>query len=173
MFPSGTWTLSPHPGLLLRSSALASAPTSPLSKTQSDVPPTGSEHGNHFTCSWFSWFSPGSKRSVSRSMGSEASSWRALVTICFSLDTTEGSGGSVAASGLSELTSKLREYWTEMPPGLWRTAGSEQSSRDGGTRRSLVLHRLFSTFSGLSGLPLQIFVCVNILVSTKQSKVTD
>lgn len=92
-------------------------------------PPTGSEHGNVFLLLLLLLL-PG-KRSVSRSTGSEASSCRALVTICFSLDTTEGSGSWVAASApsellLSALTSTLREYWTEMPPGLRRRAGLQQ-----------------------------------------------
>lgn len=57
---------------------------------------------------------PGSKSSVSRSIGSEASSRRALVTISLSLKVAEDSGVPVAVSEFSEfsfgeLISKVRE----------------------------------------------------------------
>lgn len=57
---------------------------------------------------------PGSKLSVSRSIGSEASSRRALVTISLSPELVEDSGVPVVVSEFSELifgelTSKVRE----------------------------------------------------------------
>ncbi len=57
---------------------------------------------------------PGSKLSESRSIGSEAPSRKALVTISLSPELAEDSGGPVTVSGFSELIlgeliSKMRE----------------------------------------------------------------